>query len=92
VLRIIAECHQESLRLLLEYRPQLDALAKALLDRETLDEDEILKVTGLAPAPEIKSKKKLITCFTNSNVRFVFNIIKRDVQFFGHPYFNYLKL
>jgi len=57
VLKIIDECHKESLRLLTLHRKQLDALASALLERETLDEQEILKVTGLPPAPELDSKK-----------------------------------
>ncbi len=45
--------HAEACRLLLEYRPQLDALVESLLERETLDEQEILNVTGLprSPAP-----------------------------------------
>lgn len=47
VRRIIQECHAEATRLLKEHRSQLDALAKALLDRETLDEQEIQQVTGL---------------------------------------------
>ena len=48
--RIITECHDEARRLLEINRSALDALAKALLERETLDEQEILKVTGL-PTP-----------------------------------------
>ena len=51
VLRIIEECHQQARRLLTEHRRELDALAAALLERETLDEREILEVTGLPPAP-----------------------------------------
>ena len=47
VRRIIQEAHVEATRLLIEHRAQLDALAKALLDRETLDEQEIKQVTGL---------------------------------------------
>ena len=38
-------------RLLTKYRGELEALARALLERETLDEEEILEVTGLPPAP-----------------------------------------
>ena len=49
VRRIIQECHAEATRLLMEHRVQLDALAKALLERETLDEQEIQEVTGLRP-------------------------------------------
>ncbi|MEZ4756873.1 MAG: ATP-dependent zinc metalloprotease FtsH [Flavobacteriales bacterium] len=49
VRRIIQECHTEATRLLKEHRAQLDALAKALLERETLDELAIREVTGLVP-------------------------------------------
>jgi cell division protease FtsH len=57
VLRIIGECHEEARRLLSEHRKELDALAGALLERETLDEEEILKVTGLPPAPPLENRK-----------------------------------
>lgn len=57
VLRIINEAHEEAQRLLTKYRRELDALAHALLERETLDEQEILKVTGLPPAPPLQSQK-----------------------------------
>jgi cell division protease FtsH len=55
VLRIIAESHDEARRLLSEHRRELDALADALLSRETLDEREILEVTGLPPAPGLET-------------------------------------
>jgi cell division protease FtsH len=51
--RIIEESHAEARRLLTQHRAALDALAKALLARETLDEQEILAVTGLPPAPSL---------------------------------------
>ncbi len=54
VRRIIGECHAEATRLLNAHRAQLDALAKALLDRETLDEREIQEVTGLKPATKAR--------------------------------------
>src|SRR5215216_4322532 len=57
VIRIIGECHEEARRLLTEHRKELEALARALLERETLDEEEILKVTGFPPAPPLKSTK-----------------------------------
>ena len=57
VLRIIGECHDEARRLLSEHRKELDALAGALLEWETLDEEEILKVTGLPPAPPLENRK-----------------------------------
>jgi cell division protease FtsH len=57
VLKIIRGSHAEARRLLTEYRGALDALAQALLTRETLDEEEILKVTGLPPAPALETAK-----------------------------------
>jgi cell division protease FtsH len=53
VQRIIHESHDEAKRLLREHRQQLDALVRALLERETLGEQEILDVTGLPPAPAL---------------------------------------
>jgi cell division protease FtsH len=47
VRRIIQESHAMATEVLTEYRPQLDALAKALLDGETLDEKAIREATGL---------------------------------------------
>jgi cell division protease FtsH len=55
VLRIITESHEEARRLLTSYRTQLDMLADALIARETLDEQEILDVTGLSPARPLDS-------------------------------------
>jgi cell division protease FtsH len=57
VLKIIRESHEEAKRLLTKYRKQLDMLAEALMERETLDEKEILKVTGLPPAPADDARK-----------------------------------
>ena len=51
VQRILLECYDDGLRLLRDHRAQLEQLARALLDKETLDEQEILSVTGLPPAP-----------------------------------------
>jgi cell division protease FtsH len=51
VRRIIGESHEEAKRLLIEHRARLDALAAALVARETLGEREILEVTGLPRAP-----------------------------------------
>jgi cell division protease FtsH len=53
VREIIAESHDEAKRLLTAHRQQLDALADAVLSRETLNEQEILAVTGLPPAPAL---------------------------------------
>jgi cell division protease FtsH len=57
VLRIIGESHDEARRLLTHHRKELDALAQALLARETLDEQEILEVTGLSPAPALDAAR-----------------------------------
>ncbi|HEU5173687.1 MAG TPA: ATP-dependent zinc metalloprotease FtsH [Gemmatimonadaceae bacterium] len=57
VQRIIHESFEEAQRLLQEHRRELDALADALLARETLDEAEILEVTGLPPAPALQTAK-----------------------------------
>jgi len=51
ILRIINESHAEAKRLLTLHRAQLDVLAKALIEKETLDEKEIFKVTGLQRLP-----------------------------------------
>jgi cell division protease FtsH len=53
VLRIINESHEEARRLLSQHRKQLDALAETLVSRETLNEKEILEVTGLPAAPPL---------------------------------------
>jgi cell division protease FtsH len=47
VLKIIRESHKEATQLLVTHRRQLDALASALMEHESLDEQEILKATGL---------------------------------------------
>ena len=49
VRRIVEECQGEASRLLAAHRDQLVALATALLKAESLDEHEILAVTGLGP-------------------------------------------
>jgi cell division protease FtsH len=54
VQRIIHECHDEAKRLLREHRSALDGLVAALLQDETLSEEEILRVTGLPPAPQLE--------------------------------------
>ena len=56
VQRMLRESHAEAVRLLEQYRPQPDALAEALLDHETLDEQEILKVTGLPRAARLSDR------------------------------------
>lgn len=57
VQRIISQSHDEAMRLLGKHRQELDALVRALLERETLDDKEILAVTGLPPAPALESRR-----------------------------------
>lgn len=45
--RIVDECYEEACRLLREHRPQLDALAEALLAAETLDEAAAYAAAGI---------------------------------------------
>jgi cell division protease FtsH len=56
VQRIIDDNHREALRLLTLHRRELEALARSLLQHDTLDEQEILKVTGLPPAPQLEGR------------------------------------
>jgi cell division protease FtsH len=50
VRRILAECAEQAQRTLAEHRDQLDHLAQALLERETLDEADAYAVAGI-PRP-----------------------------------------
>ncbi|NLG08721.1 MAG: ATP-dependent zinc metalloprotease FtsH [Deinococcales bacterium] len=47
VRELVDECYRLALQLLREHRAELDRLAATLLERETLDEAEILAATGL---------------------------------------------
>jgi cell division protease FtsH len=50
VRRIAEECQADAEKLLSQHRPQLDALAQALVRNDTLDEKEIIEVTGIKQA------------------------------------------
>ncbi|MCW5658707.1 MAG: ATP-dependent zinc metalloprotease FtsH [Burkholderiaceae bacterium] len=52
---IIQQCHDEAKALLVQHRAALDQLVEALLARETLDEHEILQVTGLPPSQPLRN-------------------------------------
>jgi cell division protease FtsH len=60
VLQIINESHEQAKDLLNRHRKELDALVEALLSRETLDEQEILHVTGLPPAPALETGRMAV--------------------------------
>jgi cell division protease FtsH len=50
VRRIVNAAHDEVVALLREHRPQLDSLAEALLEHETLDQADAYAAAGIAPA------------------------------------------
>jgi cell division protease FtsH len=52
VRRIVEEAERDVVNLLEEHRDQLDALANALLDHETLDQPEAYEVAGV-PLPHV---------------------------------------
>jgi cell division protease FtsH len=49
VRRIAEECLADAEKLLAEHRSQLDALAQALLRNDSLDEGQVIEVTGIKP-------------------------------------------
>jgi cell division protease FtsH len=53
--RMLQDAYDQGARLLRAHRRELDALAAALVDKETLEEEEILKVTGIRRAPQLRS-------------------------------------
>ena len=55
VQRTTAECYARALETLADHRPQLDALAAALLERETLDEPDAYAAAGL-PVPRAAAR------------------------------------
>jgi cell division protease FtsH len=46
--RIVDECYEEALRKLRDHRGQLDALAQALLENETLEEIDAYRIAGIS--------------------------------------------
>ncbi|MGW3730572.1 hypothetical protein ACWDPP_36825, partial [Streptomyces sp. NPDC000851] len=46
--RIVDECYEEACRKLRDHRQQLDALAGALLERETLEEADAYRIAGIS--------------------------------------------
>jgi cell division protease FtsH len=51
VRKIIDECYQAALERLREHRDQLESLTKALLEHETLDEDDAYRAAGFDRRP-----------------------------------------
>ena len=52
VRRIVEEAHEQVVSLLRQNRDKLDSLAEALLEHETLDEDEAYAVAGVERRPD----------------------------------------
>jgi cell division protease FtsH len=52
VRRILEECEQTATGQLAEHRDQLEALTRALLERETLDEADAYRIAGIEREPE----------------------------------------
>jgi cell division protease FtsH len=50
--RIVAECYEEACRKLVEHRAKLDALADALMEHETLDEEAAYRAAGIPRLPK----------------------------------------
>ena len=57
VMRLLEESHTAAASLLRKHRKQLDALAEALLAKETLSDEEVLAATGLTRTPALKTAK-----------------------------------
>jgi len=64
--RIAEECQVEAERLLGEHRQQLDALTRALLTNDSLDEAEILQVTGITPPTDAAQAGRATVAATSS--------------------------
>ena len=51
--RITEECYEHAAEVLREHRSQLDRLARALLEHETLDEADAYRAAGVRPLPTV---------------------------------------
>jgi cell division protease FtsH len=67
VRRMLDESYAEATRLLGQRRSELDALAKALLEHETLEEQEILQVTRMHPRPHARDALVPLAAFVATN-------------------------
>jgi cell division protease FtsH len=55
--RIIEDAHEQARRILTEHRDKLDAIAKILIDRETLEADEFVALVEGRPEDEVFAEK-----------------------------------
>ena len=67
---IIEECYEQALATLRGSRDRLDRLARTLLDRETLEEDEAYAAAGISPgaAPAVIARGEAPGITTASGV------------------------
>ena len=61
VRRIVEEAYDETLALLRENRSKLESLARALLDRETLDADEAYAAAGIEQRPRAERPRSAVS-------------------------------
>jgi cell division protease FtsH len=61
VRRLVDRCEREVRALLSEHRDRLDTLVAALLERETLDQDEVYRVAGIDQPPRLERGEELET-------------------------------
>jgi cell division protease FtsH len=66
VRRLIERCEDDVRRLLSANRPKLDALVRALMERETLDESDAYEVAGVERPPKMKPTELLETVSRDS--------------------------
>jgi cell division protease FtsH len=57
VRRLVEEAENETIELLQRERHRLEALARALLERETLDQADAYRIAGVEPPPELESSE-----------------------------------
>ena len=53
VKRILAESHAEARRILTERRDMLESVTRRLLDVEVMEGDELRRIMGIGPTPEL---------------------------------------
>jgi cell division protease FtsH len=57
VRKLVDEAHDEATEVLRQNRDKLDSLAHALLEKETLDEEDAYAAAGMAPPPRAEERK-----------------------------------
>jgi cell division protease FtsH len=68
VRKLVDEAHDEATELLRQNRDKLDSLAHALLERETLDEEQAYRAAGMTPPPRREEREAAQAAETASQV------------------------